>query len=117
MLIRVAGMASEAVQMRLQRIGQGVLQPAEGLAALGAVLQLHSDGTARPTAQLAVNSFNWSTYLPQLTGGRSAMFAAFAEDAAPSSAISAIKAATQSDVTAGALLNEVISVLKDIVGK
>ena len=81
------------------------------------MLQLQSAGVAHATAQLTVNPFNWGTYLPQLPDGRSALFAAFAEDAALPSALPAVEAATQSDVTTGAVLNEIMSVLKDIVGK
>jgi hypothetical protein len=70
-------MASAAVKDRLDRIGQGVLKPSAGLAALAAVLRSVS-GMARlaaPSSGLAqgagaavvtVNPFKWSTYLQHM---------------------------------------------------
>lgn len=58
-------MATDAVKARLERIGQGVLQPAAGLAALGRVLQHFASaaGTvSRPLTVLTVNPFHWDRW-------------------------------------------------------
>jgi hypothetical protein len=51
-------MASASVLNRLERIGQGVLQPAAGLAALASVLQTVGLQQA-PAVQTTVNPFQW----------------------------------------------------------
>jgi hypothetical protein len=59
-----AGMASEAVLRRLQRIGQGSISADQGLLALAAVLRGGSAaGTVPSLPQLAVNAFLWDIYL------------------------------------------------------
>ena len=59
-------MATDAVLARLKRLGQGVLQPSAGLAAMQAVL--HSMATAsQSTAVIAVNPFDWPTYTAAMT--------------------------------------------------
>jgi hypothetical protein len=63
-------MASAAVKDRLNRLGQGVLDPAAGLNALAAVLRSAASpagagllgGSAR-AAVVTVNPFKWGTYL------------------------------------------------------
>lgn len=76
-LLLPAGMASAAVKDRLDRIGQGVLKPSAGLAALAAVLRSVSGMTslAAPSSGLVqgasaavvtVNPFKWSTYLKHM---------------------------------------------------
>lgn len=81
-------MASEAVKARLERLGQGVLQPEAGLTALAAVLRGASATPStllpHPSSGLAavvvsaprpgppvlcVNPFNWRRYLKQYNGG------------------------------------------------
>jgi hypothetical protein len=59
-----AGMASRAVMERLRRLGQGVLAPEAGLAALAAVLRGADAGAPRPrgAAVVTVNPFHWATY-------------------------------------------------------
>lgn len=70
-------MASAAVKDRLNRLGQGVLQPSAGLAALAAVLRsaagLRSLGHpsaglvgAAGSAVVTVNPFKWGTYLKHM---------------------------------------------------
>lgn len=70
-------MASAAVKDRLNRLGQGILQPSAGLAALAAVLRAASGLTslAAPSAGFAgaagsavvtVNPFKWDTYLKHM---------------------------------------------------
>lgn len=77
LLLLPAGMASAAVKDRLDRIGQGVLKPSAGLAALAAVLRSVSGMTslAAPSSSLVqgagaavvtVNPFKWSTYLQHM---------------------------------------------------
>ncbi len=51
------GMASAAVKARLERIGQGVLSAAAGMAALRAVLCYVAAGPARAPAVTTVNPF------------------------------------------------------------
>lgn len=79
--LRPTGMASAAVKDRLNRVGQGVLQPSAGLAALAAVLRAAAGltSTAVPSARAAgaagpavvtVDPFKWSTYLEQMQVGR-----------------------------------------------
>jgi hypothetical protein len=55
-------MASAAVTRRLARLGQGVLSPAAGLAALARAMR--AVGFARPRAApvVTVNPFEWHTY-------------------------------------------------------
>lgn len=62
-----AGMASAAVKDRLNRLGQGVLQPSAGLAALAAVLRSCSRLTrlAGPSV-VTVNPFKWDRYLEHM---------------------------------------------------
>jgi hypothetical protein len=65
-----AGMASATVKDRLNRLGQGVLQPSAGLAALAAVLRSAAGlmalaGTAG-AAVVTVNPFKWGTYLQHM---------------------------------------------------
>jgi hypothetical protein len=81
------GMASAAVKDRLVRLGQGVLQPAAGLAALAAILRasagLASLASISPTpggsaaavgalagadaaAVVTVNPWRWRTYLQHM---------------------------------------------------
>lgn len=81
-------MASEAVKARLERLGQGVLQPEAGLSVLAAVLRgasatpstLLPHPSSGPAAAvvnaprpgppvLCVNPFNWRRYLKQYGGG------------------------------------------------
>lgn len=63
----VPGMASEAVKARLQRIGQGVLRPEVGLAALSNMMRaLQQPLQPALPAVVAVNPFNWSMYLSHL---------------------------------------------------
>jgi hypothetical protein len=50
-------MASAAVKARLERIGQGVLSAAAGMAALRAVLCYVAAGPARAPAVTTVNPF------------------------------------------------------------
>lgn len=57
-----AGMASAAVAGRLRRIGQGVLRPEEGLAALSAALRAGRPGAPRAGAVVTVNPFDWAAY-------------------------------------------------------
>jgi hypothetical protein len=57
-----AGMASKAVVDRLNRIGQGVLQPEAGLAALSAALRGLTACAPRAAAVVTVNPFDWPTY-------------------------------------------------------
>lgn len=76
-------MASAAVKDRLNRLGQGVLQPAAGLAALVAILRAAArvrdmnspvPGSLRPSpdagaaasAVVTVNPFKWRTYLDHM---------------------------------------------------
>ena len=111
------GMASAAVQARLERIGQGVLAPSQGLSALRAVLQLQ--GSARSTAvpQVAVNPFNWASYLPQLAQPHSSFFEGFAAGASASEQLPASAAARKVVLASIAdLLEQVSSVLESIVG-
>jgi len=79
-LLPPAGMASAAVKERLTRLGQGVLQPSAGLAALAAVLRSASGliSLSAPSATLAgaagaavvtVNPFKWDTYLGNMQVG------------------------------------------------
>ena len=57
-----AGMATEAVLNRLNRIGQGMITAEQGLVALSAILRgPKALGHVQP--QLTVNDFLWSTYL------------------------------------------------------
>lgn len=78
-VLLLAGMASAAVKDRLNRLGQGVLQPSAGLAALAAVLRsasgLINSQLAAPSALLGgsasaavvtVNPFKWATYFQQM---------------------------------------------------
>lgn len=76
-LLPLAGMASAAVKERLHRLGQGVLQPSAGLAALAAVLRSASGlmSLSAPSATLAgaagaavvtVNPFKWDNYLDNM---------------------------------------------------
>lgn len=60
-----AGMASDAVKRRLVRLGQGVLHPATGLAALAAVLRCRTSMASGlcGTSIVTVNPFSWHTYL------------------------------------------------------
>lgn len=60
-----AGMASAAVKERLNRLGQGVLQPASGLAALAAILR-GAAGLGAGSAVVTVNPFRWQTYLSHM---------------------------------------------------
>lgn len=70
-------MASTAVKDRLNRLGQGVLQPSAGLAALAAVLRSaaglmtlagrsHALTGAAGAAVVTVNPFKWSTYFQHM---------------------------------------------------
>lgn len=59
-------MASAAVKDRLIRLGQGVLQPAAGLAALAAILRASAGALAAAAAVVTVNPWVWSTYLQQM---------------------------------------------------
>lgn len=61
-------MASAAVKERLNRQGQGVLQPSAGLAALAAVLRSAASGSvsAAGNGVVTVNPFRWSTYLQHM---------------------------------------------------
>ena len=74
-------MASDTVLQRLHRTGQGSLQPAAGLAALGAMLthQGQAAVTSGSVAQLAVNPFAWRVFLDHL-GAVPPMFASFSEN-------------------------------------
>lgn len=58
-----SGMASEAVLRRLERIGQGMITADQGLASLGCILRLSTGSLMQPYPLLAVNSFDWATYL------------------------------------------------------
>lgn len=60
-------MASAAVKERLIRIGQGVLDPTAGLAALAAIFRTTATA-ARPSGApvRAVNPFVWRTYLSNM---------------------------------------------------
>ena len=114
-------MASEAVQARLERIGQGVLAPSQGLAALRAVLQLQAAGSADAVPQVAVNPFNWASYLPQLTQTNSYFFEAF-EAAAAAPVQLPIPAAAgggrgNAPASVADVLKQVLHVLESIVGK
>jgi hypothetical protein len=78
LLCMKTGMASAAVKERLNRLGQGVLQPSAGLAALATVLRsapgLMSLGApaaavlagAAGPAVVTVNPFKWGTYLEHM---------------------------------------------------
>lgn len=57
-----AGMASKVVEERLVRIGQGVLRPEAGLAALAAALRGVASGRPLVGAVVTVNPFDWATY-------------------------------------------------------
>jgi hypothetical protein len=66
-----AGMASQAVKDRLNRIGQGVLQVSAGLAALAALLRGASQSSLsrssiNSSSVVCINPFNWGTYLKHL---------------------------------------------------
>jgi acyl transferase domain-containing protein/acyl-CoA synthetase (AMP-forming)/AMP-acid ligase II/NADPH:quinone reductase-like Zn-dependent oxidoreductase/acyl carrier protein len=64
-----AGMATASVNARLERIGQGVLSPEQGLRALGGVLAaLAGPALMPPAAVLAANPFSWPRYLEHLGG-------------------------------------------------
>lgn len=60
-----AGMATQAVLNRLERLGQGVLQPQTGLAALAAAMQATSAAcfASAPSAVMTINPFSWGRYL------------------------------------------------------
>ena len=60
-----AGMASQAVLARLDRIGQGSITPQQGLAVLGASL-----AAPTPNPIIAANNFSWATFLQHLPGSR-----------------------------------------------
>lgn len=80
--LSLPGMASTAVKDRLNHLGQGVLQPATGLAALAAILRatagvsrsaLHGKsgaiagaGADPSPAVVTVNPFKWKAYLGHL---------------------------------------------------
>lgn len=74
------GMASAAVVARLERIGQGVLRPAAGLAALAHALQAAAAVTPSPalawggrppgTGVLTVNPFAWDRYVCERRGAQ-----------------------------------------------
>lgn len=55
-------MASQAVLSKLERSGQGVLQPAAALATLGSLLRREAQ---RCQPVVTVNPFNWQRYLQQ----------------------------------------------------
>lgn len=105
------------MQARLERIGQGVLAPSQGLSALRAVLQLQGLAGSAAVPQVAVNPFNWGSYLPQMTQPRSRFFEAFAvggvasEQLPASAAVRKLVPASVDDVLA-----TVSSVLESIVG-
>ena len=110
-------MASAAVQARLERIGQGVLAPSQGLSALRAVLQLQGSARSAAVPQVAVNPFNWASYLPQLAQPHSSFFEAFAAGTAASDQLPAGAAARQLVPSSVAdLLVQVSSALESIVG-
>ena len=59
-----AGMASDAVLRRLQRIGQGSISADQGLLSLTIILRGPAAAHGVPALpQLAVNAFVWGTYL------------------------------------------------------
>jgi len=59
-------MAAASVLSRLERIGQGVLRPEAGLAALSHVLRRAAAGLQPPLPVVTVNPFKWDTYLRQM---------------------------------------------------
>lgn len=63
-----AGMASAAVKDRLKRIGQGVLEPSAGLAALAALLRHTTTHPGASPAVTCVNPFSWPSYFQHLQG-------------------------------------------------
>lgn len=113
-----AGMASAAVQARLKRIGQGVLEPAQGLTALRAILKLQS--TIDAVSQVAVNPFIWDSYIPQLPLSRQQFFADFAIDVANAEQLQASTNDAQSSKAVSfrleEILQQVLDVLENIVG-
>ena len=98
-----AGMASEAVLRRLQRIGQGSITAEQGLLALS-ILMRGTGAAAAATAlpQLAVNAFVWDTYLKNSSP---AFFAEMAPELAPSQ-----PDATSTEVRAGVVGNRKLAV-------
>lgn len=113
-----AGMASAAVQARLKRIGQGVLEPAQGLTALRAILKLQNTATSGAVSQVAVNPFIWDSYIPQLPLSRQQFFADFASDVATLEQASKTAAESPKAVSLslGSILSQVLNVLESIVG-
>lgn len=65
-----SGMASASVAARLERIGQGILQPLTGLSVLNNVLKHLGCFMRSPTQlhQLAVNPFDWDKYIAHFGG-------------------------------------------------
>lgn len=112
-------MASAAVQARLKRIGQGVLEPAQGLTALRAILKLQSTATIDAVSQVAVNPFIWDSYIPQLPLSRQQFFADFATDVADVEQLQASTTDAQRSMASYRLediLRQVLDVLESIVG-
>ncbi|KAK9849252.1 hypothetical protein WJX84_003790 [Apatococcus fuscideae] len=64
-LAQDAGMASQAVLARLDRIGQGFITPQQGLAVLGASL-----AAPTPNPVVAANPFSWARFLQHLPGSK-----------------------------------------------
>ncbi len=134
-----AGMASPAVLQRLERIGQGALQPAVGLAALAAVLGAlpSAPRSLRPAAPglspafaprtLAVNPFAWSRFLASLPRAADAsvmpaLYARLARVAGKAATTPAMPAGAVPDEaaeqrwSAAAVAAAVSSTLQEIVG-
>ena len=67
----LAGMASQAVKDRLNRIGQGVLEASAGLSALAALMRgashaSPSSSSIKKSHVVCINPFHWPTYLKHL---------------------------------------------------
>jgi hypothetical protein len=75
-------MASAAVKDRLKRIGQGVLEPSAGLAALAALLRNTTTHPGASPAVTCVNPFAWPAYFQHLQGVPS-VYQAVAPEAVP----------------------------------